>query len=298
MSERPRLLLIDGSSYIYRAFYAISHLSNSKGFPTNAIYGFTQMILKVLKDEQPEYLAVVLDAKGPTFRSEAYKEYKANRPAMPEGLVPQIPYIKKIIEAYRIPRLEMEGYEADDLIGAVAKRLEQDADVTIITGDKDILQLVSDHIQVYDPMKDKRFGVEEVFERFGLRPDQMVEMMGLAGDAIDNIPGVPGIGEKTATELIKTFGSIENLLAHLDQVRQKKLKEKLETYGEQARLSRHLATIRTDIPISIELKDFRLPSPDRKALREIFKELEFNKLLRDLPEEDRSGEKDYRLVTD
>ena len=121
MSERPRLLLIDGSSYIYRAFYAISHLSNSRGFPTNAIYGFTQMILKVLKDEQPEYLAVVLDAKGPTFRSEAYKQYKANRPAMPEGLVPQIPYIKRIIESYRIPRLEMEGYEADDLIGAVAK---------------------------------------------------------------------------------------------------------------------------------------------------------------------------------
>ena len=147
-------------------------------------------------------------------------------------------------------------------------------------------------------MKDKRIGVEEVFERFGLRPDQMVEMMGLAGDAIDNIPGVPGIGEKTATELIKTFGSIENLLSHLDQVHQKKLKEKLETYGEQARLSRHLATIRTDIPISIELKDYRLPSPDRKALREIFKELEFNKLLRDLPEESRSGEKDYRLVTD
>ena len=216
MSERPRLLLIDGSSYIYRAFYAISHLSNSKGFPTNAIYGFTQMILKVLKDEQPEYLAVVLDTKGPTFRSEAYKEYKANRPAMPEGLVPQIPYIKRIIESYRIPMLELEGYEADDLIGAVAKRLEQDADVTIITGDKDILQLVSDRIHVYDPMKEKRFGVEEVFERFGLRPDQMVEMMGLAGDAIDNIPGVPGIGEKTATELIKTFGSIENLLAHLD----------------------------------------------------------------------------------
>ena len=298
MPDRPRLLLIDGSSYIYRAFYAIGHLSNSKGLPTNAIYGFTQMILKVLKDQRPEYLAVVLDAKAPTFRSEAYKEYKANRPAMPEGLVPQIPYIKKIIESYRIPTLEMEGYEADDLIGAVAKRLEQEADVIIITGDKDILQLVSDRIQVYDPMKDKRFGVEEVIERFGLRPDQMVEMMGLAGDAIDNIPGVPGIGEKTATELIKTFGSIENLLAHLDQVRQKKLKEKLETYGEQARLSRHLATIRTDVPISIELNDFLLPSPDLKSLREIFKELEFNKLLRDLPEEKPSRRADYRLIID
>ena len=261
MPERPRLLLIDGSSYIYRAFYAIGHLSNSKGFPTNAIYGFTQMILKVLKDQRPEYLAVVFDAKGPTFRSEVYKEYKANRPAMPEGLVPQIPYIKKVIEAYRVAPLEREGFEADDLIGAVAKRLEQEADILIITGDKDLLQLVSDRIQVYDPMKEKRFGVGEVVERFGLRPDQMVEMMGLAGDAIDNIPGVPGIGEKTATELIKTFGTVENLLAHLDQVRQKKLKEKLELYGEQARLSRQLATIRTDVPISFELKDFLLPPP-------------------------------------
>ena len=159
MPDRPRLVLIDGSSYIYRAFHALGHLSNSKGLPTNAVYGFTQMILKVLKDERPEFLAVVLDTKAPTFRSKIYGEYKANRPAMPETLVPQIPYIKKIIESYRIRTLEMEGYEADDLIGAVAKRLEGKADVIIITGDKDILQLVSEHILVYDPMKEKRFGV-------------------------------------------------------------------------------------------------------------------------------------------
>jgi DNA polymerase I len=298
MSDRPRLILIDGSSYIYRAFHALGHLSNSKGLPTNAIHGFTQMILKVLKDQRPEFLGVVLDTKAPTFRSEIYKEYKANRPAMPETLVPQIPYIKKIIESYRIRTLEMEGYEADDLIGAVAKRLEQKADVIIITGDKDILQLVSGHTLVYDPMKEKRFGVEEVIDRFGLRPEQMVEMMGLAGDAIDNIPGVPGIGEKTAIELIKTFGTIENLLTHLDQVRRKNLKEKLETYGEQARMSRRLATICTDVPISIELNQFFLPSPDLKSLREIFKELEFNKLLRELPEEKTSRTADYRLIVD
>ena len=298
MPDRPRLVLIDGSAYIYRAFHALGHLSNSKGLPTNAIYGFTQMILKVLKDQRPEYLAVVLDTKAPTFRSEVYKEYKANRPAMPETLVPQIPYIKKIIESYRIRTLEMEGYEADDLIGAVAKRLEQKADVIIITGDKDMLQLVSEHILVYDPMKEKRFGVAEVIDRFGLQPEQMVEMMGLAGDAVDNIPGVPGIGEKTATELIKTFGTLENLLTHLDQVRQKKLKEKLETYGAQARLSRQLATICTDIPISIDLNQFLLPSPDLKGLRELFKELEFNKLLRELPEEKPSRTADYRLIVD
>ena len=283
MSDRPRLLLIDGSSYIFRAFYAIGHLSNSKGLPTNAIYGFTQMLLKVLKENHPDYLIVALDSKAPTFRSEVYKEYKANRPAMPEGLTPQIPYIKRIMEAYRIATLEIDGYEADDIIGTVAKGVESEVDVVIITGDKDILQLVNDRIEVYDTMKEKRFRVEEVIQRFGVRPEQVVEVMGLAGDAIDNIPGVPGIGEKTAIELIKTFGSIENLLAHLDQIPKKKLRENLETYGELARLSRQLATIHTDVPIQYQLKDFVLSPPDLKSLREIFKELEFNKLLKELP---------------
>ena len=266
MSDRLRLFLVDGSSYIFRAFYAIGHLSNSKGLPTNAIFGFIQMLLKVLMEHQPDYLAVVFDSKAPTFRSEIYKEYKANRPAMPDALVPQIPYIGRIIEEYRIATLEMEGYEADDLIGTVAKGLASEVDVVIITGDKDILQLVSDQVQVYDTMKEKRFGVEEVIHRFGVRPEQVVEVMGLAGDAIDNIPGVPGIGEKTATELIKAFGSIENLLAHLDEVRQKKLREKLEAYGEQARLSRKLATIHTDVPITYRLNDFAPGSPNLSGL--------------------------------
>jgi DNA polymerase-1 len=298
MSDRPRLFLVDGSSYIFRAFYAIGHLSNSKGLPTNAIFGFTQMLLKVLKEHQPDYLAVVLDSKAPTFRSEVYKEYKANRPAMPEALVPQIPYIRRIIEAYRIATLEMEGFEADDLIGTVAKGLASEVDVVIITGDKDILQLVSDQIQVYDTMKGKRVGVEEVIHRFGVRPEKVVEVMGLAGDAIDNIPGVPGIGEKTAIELIKNFGSIENLLTHLDEVRQKKLRENLEVYGEQAQLSRQLATIHTDVPITYRLNDFAPGSPNLSGLREIFKELEFNKLLKELPEEKKLDESHYRLITD
>ena len=228
MSNRPRLYLIDGSSYIFRAFYAIGHLSNSKGLPTNATYGFTQMLLKVLKDHRPDYLIVVFDSKAPTFRSKIYQEYKANRPAMPEGLVPQIPYIKKVMQAYRIATLEIEGYEADDVIGTVAKKLESEADVVIITGDKDILQLVSDRTEVYDTMKEKRFTVDQVIQRFGVPPEQVVEVMGLSGDAIDNIPGVPGIGEKTAIELIKAFGSIENLLAHLEQVPKKRLREKFD----------------------------------------------------------------------
>ncbi len=299
-SPRRRLYLIDGSSYLYRAFYAIRHLSNSKGLPTNAIYGFTQMLLKVLKEHQPDYLAIVFDSKAPTFRSELFKEYKANRPAMPEALIPQIPYIKRIVEGYRIATLERVGYEADDLIGTVAKGLESEVDVVIITGDKDILQLVNDRIQVYDPMKEKRFGVAEVKERFGVAPEQVVEVMGLAGDAIDNIPGVPGIGEKTAVELIKTFGSIDHLLDHLDQVPQKKLKEKLKQYGELARISRTLATIRTDLPLTFGIEDFALSAPDIASLRETFKELEFNKFLRELPSETTEGreERDYHLITD
>ena len=300
MPDRPKLFLIDGSSYLFRAFYAIGHLSNSKGIPTNATYGFTQMLLKVLKDHRPDYLVVTFDLKAPTFRTEVYKEYKSNRPAMPEGLTPQIPYIKKIIEGYRIALLEMEGYEADDLIGTVAKGLESEVDVVIITGDKDILQLVSPRIQVYDTMKEKRFGVEEVIERFGVSPEQVVEVMGLSGDAIDNIPGVPGIGEKTAIQLIKTYGSIENLLIHVEEIHQKKLKENLKTHGDLARLSRQLATIHTNVPVNYRLKDFSLSPPDLNHLKEIFKELEFNKLLKELSEKkgSESTTRDYRLITD
>ena len=292
--------MIDGSSYLYRAFFAIGHLSNSKGLPTNATYGFTQMLLKVLKDHRPDYLAVIFDSKAPTFRSEIYKEYKANRPAMPDGLPPQIPYVKKIIDGYRIALLEMDGYEADDLIGTVAKRMEPEVDVVIITGDKDILQLVNDRIQVYDTMKEKRFGVEEVIQRFGVSPEQVVEVMGLAGDSVDNIPGVPGIGEKTAIQLIKTYGSIENLLAHVEEIPQKKLKENLMTHGDLARLSRQLATIHTDVPVRHGLEDFHLSAPDLKTLKEIFKELDFNRLLKELLDQKTpppSG-RDYRLMTD
>jgi len=258
------------------------------------------MLLRVLKENRPDYLAIVFDSKAPTFRSEIYQAYKANRPAMPEGLVPQIPYIRRIVEGYRIATLEMEGYEADDLIAAVAKKLEPEVDAVIITGDKDILQLVSDRIIVYDTMKEKRIGVDEVRERFGVRPEQIVEVMGLAGDAVDNIPGVPGIGEKTAIELIRKFGSVDNLLTHLDQVPQKKLKEKLENHGELARLSRKLATLHTDLPVPFDIKDFALPSPDLQTLRKLFKELEFHKLLKELSAEETSlaEGRDYRLVLD
>ncbi|MGQ9509391.1 MAG: DNA polymerase I [Thermodesulfobacteriota bacterium] len=298
MTNRPKLFLIDGSSYIFRAFYALPHLSNSKGLPTNAIYGFTQMLLKILREHRPHYLAIIFDSKAPTFRSEIYQAYKANRPPMPEGLAFQIPYIKKIIGGYRIAILEKEGYEADDLIATVAKRASSEVDVVIITGDKDILQLVSDQIIVYDPMKEKKFGLKEVKERFGVEPKQIVEVMGLAGDPIDNIPGVPGIGEKTAIELIKKFGSIENLLNHLGEIPQKKLREKIEHHGEQARMSRKLAELPTDLPITFNIEDFVRSSPDIGTLRELFKELEFTKLLKELTAKEPlvAQEKDYSLI--
>jgi DNA polymerase-1 len=297
MPEIPRLFLIDGSSYIFRAFHAIRQLSTSNGFPTNAIFGFTSMLLKILREMKPEYIAVILDAKGPTFRDELYSDYKANRPGMPESLEPQIPYIKRVVEAYRIPVIEKEGYEADDVIGTIAKDVaKKGMDVVIVTGDKDMLQLVDEHIRTLDTMKDRTFGVHEVVERYGVKPEQMTDVMGLAGDAIDNIPGVPGIGEKTAVALIREYGTLENLLTNRERVPRKKLMEALARFGEQATLSKHLATIATDVPLVYDLGDFSLSEPDVEVLKGIFRGLEFSKFLKEITSETLSME-DYDIVT-
>jgi DNA polymerase-1 len=298
MVEKPRLFLIDGSSYVFRAFYAIGRLSTSKGFPTNAIFGFTSMLLKVLRDVKPEYVAVVLDAKGPTFREQIYSDYKANRPGMPEGLEPQIPYIKRIVEAYNIPVIEIEGYEADDVIGTIARQVaKQGVDVFIVTGDKDMLQLVDERIRTLDTMKDRSFGPTEVVQRYGVEPKEMTDLMGLTGDSIDNIPGVPGIGEKTAVALIKEFKTLENLLANREKVSRKKVFEALTRFGEQAKLSKLLATISTDVPLEYDLQDLALSEPDVERLREVFRELEFSKFLKDMTGETLSVE-DYHTVTE
>ena len=298
MPEKQRLFLIDGNSYIFRAFHAIGRLSTSKGFPTNAIFGFTSMLLKVLRETKPEYVAVVFDAKGPTFRDEIYPDYKANRPAMPEGLEPQIPYIKRIIQAYSIPVIEKEGYEADDVIGTIAKEVaKKGVDVVIVTGDKDMLQLVDEHIHTLDTMKGRSSGPREVVERYGVKPERITDIMGLVGDSIDNIPGVPGIGKKTAGALIKEFDTLENLLANREKLPRKKLIEALTRFGEQATLSKRLATIATDVPLEYSLKDFALSEPVVETLKEIFRELEFGKFLRELTSETLSTE-DYHIVTE
>ncbi len=298
MSNQPqRLFLIDGSSYIYRAYYAIRHLSNSQGMATNAIYGFTNMLLKVIRELQPDQLAVIFDSKGPTFRKDIYPEYKANRSAMPEDLVPQIPYIKRVVDALNLPGIELAGYEADDIIATLAKKFAgKGLEVTVVTGDKDMMQIVTDRIQLLDTMKDKVSGPAEVFERFG-GADKVIEVQALSGDSSDNVPGVPGIGEKTAKVLIDEFGDIETLLASLDQLKGKR-RENLENFADQARLSKRLVTLVDDLDLDVDDNAFVLTEPNREALTELFKECEFPKLLQEFSVDARasaSGE-GYRSV--
>jgi len=303
MPPLKKLFLIDGSSYIFRAFFAIRGLSTAKGLPSNAIFGFTSMLLKILRDRKPDGVAVVFDTKAPTFRTELYKDYKANRPKMPDDLAVQIPYIKKIVEAFRIPSLEQEGYEADDLIGTIAKKAEQEGlEVVIVSGDKDLLQLVSTQVTVLDTMKDAYKGLREVQERFGVSPELLPDIMGLAGDSIDNIPGVPGIGEKTAVALIKRFGSLDSLLEKVHEADEKELKKKVKenlmAHKDQALLSRDLATIDTHVPLEIRWDDFLLSLPDEETLRPLFKELEFHKFLQELFTQKTVSYENYHLITE
>ncbi|MBW2122761.1 MAG: DNA polymerase I, partial [Deltaproteobacteria bacterium] len=293
---KPTLVLIDGSSYIFRAFFALPPLSNSKGIPTNAALGFTNMLLKVIKEFKPRLLAVAFDAKGPSFRNDVYAAYKANRPAMPERLSLQIPFIKRIVEGFNIPILEKEGYEADDLIGTIATRAAAEGyPVQIVTGDKDIFQLIDARITTVDTMKNRSFGFKEVKERFGVEPRQLVDLLALAGDTTDNIPGVPGIGLKTAAALIREFGSLENLLENVEKVSNSRIREKLVAFADQARLSRQLATIDTQVPLEIRPEDLSFSGETGESLKEVFKELEFTKLLRELPAPEKP-EGDYRSV--
>ncbi|MGQ0810518.1 MAG: DNA polymerase I [Nitrospiraceae bacterium] len=276
----PTLYLIDGSAYIYRAFFALPPLTNSKGMQTNAVYGFTTMLMKILREHQPGHLAVVFDEKGPTQRHEEYKEYKAQRPPMPNSMSMQIPYIHRVVEAFRIPMVRREGLEADDLIGTLShEAMNAGFEVSIVTSDKDMFQLLSPAVRIYDPVKDKWFGVAQCRERFGVEPGRVVEIMGLMGDSIDNIPGVKGIGEKTAMKLITQYGTIEELLKHLDELTPK-LKLLLTEQEDSARLSRRLATIHQDCPIEFEPEAFRIAEPENEALVGLLRELEFMTLLK------------------
>jgi len=289
-SNKSSLYIIDGNSYIYRAFYAVRGLTTSSGLPTNAIFGFTNMLLKIINEKSPDMLAIVFDPKGPTRRHIEYKEYKAHRPPMPRDLIPQIPYIHRLVEAFRIPVFIREGQEADDVIASLARRAESEGkEITIVTGDKDILQLVGQHIKVYDTLKDKIYEAKDVEERFGVLPDRMVEIMGLMGDASDNIPGVPGIGEKTAQSLIKKYGTIENVLRNAQEITKPKLRHTLMESAGLARLSRDLAILHTDIPLEISYESLKHKGPDNEALLQILRELEFTSLLKYVEQEPQKG---------
>lgn len=276
------LYLIDGSSYLYRAYFAIKRLSSPSGFPTNAIYGFTQMLLKLLKDYKPEHLAMVFDVGRVTFRTELYPAYKANRAEMPEDLRQQVGPIRDLVRAFNIPVVELEGYEADDLIGTLAARWEsQGGNVVVVTGDKDLMQIVTEQTTLLDTMKNVTSAIPQVYERFGVGPTGVIDILGLAGDTSDNIPGVPGIGEKTAIKLIQQFGSLDTLLDRAAEV-PGKMGEKLREFAEQARLSRILATIITDVPYELHPEELAAQEPDTARLNDLFKEYGFHSLIKEM----------------
>jgi len=299
MGKRKTIYLIDGSSYIHRAYHAIRGLSNSKGLPTNAVFGFTRMILKLIEDRTPEYVAVLLDARGPTFRHKMYKDYKANRPPMPDDMQIQLPYIREVMEGFNLPAIEIQGYEADDLIGTLARQAETGGfSVVMVTGDKDFMQLVTDQSIIWDPMKEKTTDRHAIKESLGLEPPQVIDMMGLSGDSSDNIPGVPGIGQKTALDLIKTFGSLENLFEQVDKITAKKQKENLILHKDQAFLSRKLAKIDTSVPISFDPEQFKIKAPDKARLFHLFKALEFRQLQQSFSRLTDPNEKNYQVILD
>jgi len=297
MYKDKTIYLIDGSAYIYRAYHAIRGLSNSKGLPTNAVLGFTKMLLKLIEDRNPEYVGMFFDVKCPTFRHEIFDAYKANRPPMPEDLSIQIPYIKDITKGFNIPVVEMSGYEADDLIGTLARKAEDAGfSVIMVTGDKDFMQLVTDKSIIWDPMKEKTIDSDFIKDTYGLEPRQMVDVMGLSGDSADNIPGVPGMGPKTSLALIKTFGSMERLYEQVDTIKKKKQHENLVRHKEQALLSRELVKINDSIPLSFTPEDFKYRAPDSAVLSGLFKKLEFRQLQQSVIKRADLSKKKYTAV--
>ncbi|HKI87040.1 MAG TPA: DNA polymerase I, partial [Thermoanaerobaculia bacterium] len=281
--SRPRLYLIDGYSNIFRAFFAIRGLSTSRGEPTNAVYGFLQMLRKLLREEDPELVGVALDVSEPTVRTEKFADYKANRPPMPEDLESQIPWIRKTIDAFRIPILELESYEADDVLGTLAKKAEAAGfDVVLVSADKDLMQLVTPHVSLYHTGRDRLYDPAGVEEDFGVPPAKVIDVLALQGDTSDNVPGVPGIGAKGAVQLIREFGSVEALLERSSEVGRKSYREGLEKHRDQALLSQELVTIHTDLPIELDPEALHHDPPDREALRDLARELEFFSLLKEL----------------
>ena len=272
--------LIDGSGFIFRAFHAIRPLTRPDGTPVNAVYGFTQMLMKILDDTDADHVAVIFDAARETFRNEIYADYKANRPDPPEELIPQFELVRRAVEAFNLPAIEMRGYEADDIIATYARLAKMaGADVTIVSSDKDLMQLVNDKVSMFDAMKNQSIGAEEVKERFGVGPDKVVEVQALAGDSTDNVPGVPGIGVKTAAQLIEEYGDLDTLLARAAEIKQPKRRQTLIDNAEMARVSRTLVTLKNDVPLEVSLDALVRREPDPEALIAFLKEQGFKSIL-------------------
>ena len=260
-NDPNNLILIDGSGYIFRAFYGLPSMTNENGVPVNAVFGFTKMLLKLIDDFKPIYVAVIFDVARKTFRNDLYDLYKANRSDPPEELIPQFSIIREATNAIGLPVVEMEGFEADDLIATYSNIAQKtNKKVIIISSDKDLMQLVDDNTILFDPMKQYWINDEQVFEKFGVYPNRVIDVQSLAGDSSDNIPGVPGIGIKTAAELINQYGDLEQLLTRATEIKQNKRRENLIEYADQARLSRSLVTLKKDVPVKSKIDEFKIES--------------------------------------
>ncbi len=288
MAKAPkadRLILIDGSGYIFRAYFAIREdMTRSDGTPTKAVFGFSTMLMKLMDDlldeTETELIAVIFDAGRQTFRNDIYPEYKANRDAPPEDLVPQFDLVRDATRAFNVACVEMKGFEADDLIATYARMgREQDLKVTIVSGDKDLMQLVGDGIEMLDPMKQRMIGPEQVVEKFGVLPEKVIDVQALAGDSIDNVPGVPGIGVKTAAQLLGEYGDLETLLARAEEIKQPKRRQNLIDHADLARISKQLVTLKDDVPVDVPLEDFRWQPPVPDDLFGFLIEQEFKRLI-------------------
>jgi DNA polymerase-1 len=291
MVQKPLLVLFDAHALIHRAFHAIPPLTLKTGQPTGAVFGFASMLLKTLNDLKPTHVAVAFDSAGPTFRHEQYKEYKAHRPKAPDELISQFATVRALVQSFNIPAFELQGYEADDLLGTLSEQaIDQGIDTIIITGDTDTLQLVSPHVKVMMPKPRKSFNDTIIYdetkveERYGLVPKQIADLKGLKGDPSDNIKGVPGVGEKTATKLIQQFGNVEGIYEKINEVAPHRIQQKLIENKDAAICSKKLTTIATDAPITLDLDACRLHSYNREDVVEFFRKLEFNSLLSKLPQ--------------
>ena len=284
MSEK--ILLIDGHSILNRAFYGLPDLTNSEGKHTGAVYGFLNILFRILEEEKPQYLAVAFDLHAPTFRHQMYEAYKGTRKAMPEELREQVPLMKEVLEAMEIPIVSLEGYEADDLLGTLGRRSEQRGmEVTILSGDRDLLQLATDHVLIRIPKTTKgqtvieNYHTQEVIEKYQLRPEQIIDLKALMGDSSDNIPGIPGVGEKTATKILLAYENVENAYAHVEEIKPNKAKESLRDHYDLAQMSKALATIHTDSPVSFDYDQAKLGELYTQRAYEMFQRLEFKNLL-------------------